>query len=63
MSMQSLSPVQKEAVSHVETPAIVTAGAGSGKTRTLTNKIAYLVNDLHYDPERILAITFTNKAA
>ncbi|ABK16202.1 ATP-dependent helicase [Syntrophobacter fumaroxidans] len=63
MSMQSLSPVQMEAVSHVETPAIVTAGAGSGKTRTLTNKIAYLVNNLHYDPERILAITFTNKAA
>ena len=58
-----LSPAQKAAVTCVSSPAIVTAGAGSGKTRTLTSKIAYLVNELDYDTERILAITFTNKAA
>ncbi len=63
MFTQPLSPVQQEAVSYIDSPAIVTAGAGSGKTRTLTNKIAYLVNVIGYDPARILAITFTNKAA
>ena len=63
MTRQHLSPVQEAAVRCVLTPAIVTAGAGSGKTRTLTHKIAYLVNELHLEPARILAITFTNKAA
>lgn len=60
---QHLSPAQQEAVRYVLSPTIVTAGAGSGKTRTLTSKIAHLVNDLGYDPAKILAITFTNKAA
>ncbi len=63
MSMQPLSTVQQQAVAYIGSPTIVTAGAGSGKTRTLTNKIAYLVNVVGYDPARILAITFTNKAA
>lgn len=63
MAIQNLSQAQRAAVTHISGPAIVTAGAGSGKTRTLTNKIAYLVNDLNYDPAKILAITFTNKAA
>jgi len=63
MLRQHLSPVQEAAVRWVSSPAIVTAGAGSGKTRTLTHKIAYLVNELTLDPARILAITFTNKAA
>jgi DNA helicase II / ATP-dependent DNA helicase PcrA len=63
MSIESLSPAQQAAVSYVSSPTIVTAGAGSGKTRTLTSKVAYLVNKLNYAPERILAITFTNKAA
>jgi len=63
MSMHHLSPPQKEAVCYVGSPTIVTAGAGSGKTRTLTSKIAYLVSDLGFPPEKILAITFTNKAA
>jgi DNA helicase II / ATP-dependent DNA helicase PcrA len=60
---QELSPAQQAAVLYIASPAIVTAGAGSGKTRTLTHKIAYLVNELGFPPEKILAITFTNKAA
>jgi DNA helicase-2/ATP-dependent DNA helicase PcrA len=63
MSRQNLSSVQEAAVRCISGPTIVTAGAGSGKTRTLTHKIAYLVNELKLQPEKILAITFTNKAA
>ncbi len=63
MSVFKLSSVQKAAVEYLSSPAIVTAGAGSGKTRTLTTKIAYLVNEKGFDPGKILAITFTNKAA
>lgn len=57
-----LSAKQKEAVEYIGSPALVVAGAGSGKTRTLTAKIAHLMSS-GYDPERVLAITFTNKAA
>ncbi|KJS30813.1 MAG: DNA helicase UvrD [Desulfatitalea sp. BRH_c12] len=57
-----LTKQQNEAVRHMGSPALVIAGAGSGKTRTLTAKISYLI-DKGFDPERILAITFTNKAA
>lgn len=63
MEEEKLSAAQQSAVSYVDTPAIVTAGAGSGKTKTLTSKIAFLVNELGYSPGKILAITFTNKAA
>ncbi len=57
-----LTRQQKNAVMHMGTPALVVAGAGSGKTRTLTAKISHLINT-GFDPQRILAITFTNKAA
>lgn len=60
---KKLSPVQKDVVCCSRGPILVSAGAGSGKTRTLTAKVAYLISELGYDPERILAITFTNKAA
>jgi len=57
-----LTQAQQDAVTHLDGPALVTAGAGSGKTRTLTAKIAHLIGQ-GFRPERILAITFTNKAA
>ena len=61
--LNSLNKEQKEAVSYLNGPLLIVAGAGSGKTRVLTSKIAYIIKEKKAYPNQILAVTFTNKAA
>ena len=61
--LNALNPSQREAVEHIDGAMLILAGAGSGKTKTLTTRLAYLIGEVGIDPANTLTLTFTNKAA
>ena len=61
--LKNLNKEQKEAVSYLEGPLLIVAGAGSGKTKVLTSRIAHIIKEKKAFPNQVLAVTFTNKAA
>ncbi len=61
--LNTLNPAQREAVEHIDGAMLILAGAGSGKTKTLTTRLAYLIGEVGIDPANTLTLTFTNKAA
>ena len=61
--LEALNNAQREAVKHIDGPQLILAGAGSGKTKTLTTRLAYLISEVGIDPQNTLTLTFTNKAA
>ncbi len=63
ISLDGLNPSQRIAASTIDGPVLILAGAGSGKTRTVTFRIAHMITNLKIDPKSILAVSFTNKAA
>ena len=61
--LKNLNKAQKEAVLHIKGPLLIVAGAGSGKTKVLTTRIAHIIKEKKAYPNQILSVTFTNKAA